>query len=119
MDRVRIIASLFIALVSAAAIWFFSMPITGFLEPFDAPTLYYPVTMFAAGILAALPAPRYWWVAFMGVFLGEKIYISIMLPDGLVWLAFSIYIGVLTLTWLPSAIGAFLVYLVSKWRSAQ
>ncbi len=43
----------------AAVVWGLSVPLTGMREPFDSPTYYYPAAMFMAGILAALPAPRY------------------------------------------------------------
>ena len=58
--------------------------------------------MFIAGILAALPAPRYWWVAVIGIFSGERIYMFVMMPENRGWLLFSIYMGLLTLTWLPT-----------------
>ncbi len=59
----------------SAIVWGLSVPLTGMREPFDSPTYYYMVAMFIAGILAALPAPRYWWVAVIGIFSGERIYI--------------------------------------------
>ncbi len=103
----------------AAIIWGLSVPLTGMREPFDSPTYYYMVAMFIAGILAALPAPRYWWVAVIGIFLGERIYMFVMMPENRGWLLFGIYMGLLTLTWLPSTLGALIVYIVNRVRTRR
>ena len=75
--------------------------------------------MFIAGILAALPAPRYWWIAVVGIFSGERIYMFVMMPENRGWLLFSIYMGLLTRTWLPSALGAVTVYIVNRVRTRR
>ncbi len=103
----------------SAIVWGLSVPLTGMREPFDSPTYYYVVAMFVSGILATLPAPRYWWVAVVGIFLGERIYMFVMLPENRGWLLFSIYMGLLTLTWLPSALGAVIVYIVYRVRTRR
>ena len=103
----------------SAIVWGLSVPLTGMREPFDSPTYYYMVAMFIAGILAALPAPRYWWVAVVGIFSGERIYMFVMMPENRGWLLFSIYMGLLTLTWLPSALGAVIVYVVNHVRTRR
>ncbi len=103
----------------SAIVWGLSVPLTGMREPFDSPTYYYMVAMFIAGILAALPAPRYWWVAVIGIFSGERIYMFVMMPENRGWLLFSIYMGLLTLTWLPSALGAVIVYVVNHVRTRR
>jgi hypothetical protein len=121
--KLRKIAWVLLAgMAGGAAVWGLSIPITGMREPFDSPTIYYWVAMFIAGILGALPAPRYWWVAVIGVFLGEQIYCLVMLPENRSWLLFGIYMHVLVLNWVPPAIGAFLVYIVYRirtWRAAR
>ena len=114
--------SLLAGIGCGAIVWGLSMPFTGMREPFDSPTLYYVVAMFIAGILAALPAPRYWWVAVVGIFLGERTYAYVMLPETRGWLLFGVYMGLLTLTWLPSTLGALVVYAVNRlriWRSSR
>ncbi len=103
----------------SAIVWGLSVPFTGMREPFDSPTYYYVVAMFIAGILAALPAPRYWWIAVVGIFSGERIYMFVMMPENRGWLLFSIYMGLLTLTWLPSALGAVTVYIVNRVRTRR
>jgi hypothetical protein len=102
-----------------AIVWGLSVPLTGMREPFDSPSFYYPVAMFMAGILAALPAPRYWWAAVLGIFTGERIYMFVMMPENRAWLLFGIYMGLLTLTWLPPALGAVIVYIVNRVRTRR
>ncbi len=72
--------------------------------------------MLLAGILAALPAPRYWWLAVVGVFVGERAYAFAMLPETRPWTLVGIILNFAMVSWLPSAIGAFVVYLVHAWR---
>ncbi len=103
----------------SAIVWGLSVPLTGMREPFDSPTYYYMVAMFIAGILAALPAPRYWWVAVVGIFAGERIYMFVMMPENRGWLLISIYMGLLTLTWLPPAFGGLIVYVVNHVRTRR
>ena len=106
-------------LACGAVVWGLSVPVTGMREPFDAPGPYYIVAMFAAGVLAALPAPRYWWVAVIGIFLGERLYAFVMLPETRDWLLFGIVMNLIIPTWLPAAAGALGVYLVAWWRARR
>ena len=108
--------NLLAGLVCGALVWALSVPITGLREPFDAAGYYYFAAMFIAGLLAALPAPRYWWVAVIGIFLGERFYAFAMLPETRAWLAFGFVMNLFMLTWLPSAFGALSVYVVSRVR---
>ncbi len=105
-------------LACGAIVWGLSVPLTGMREPFDSPGYYY-MAVFIAGILATLPAPRYWWAAVVGIFLGERIYAFVMLPETRDWLLFGIYMGVLTLTWLPPALGGLIVYIVNRVRTRR
>ena len=122
LKSLKIGSVLLAGIACGAIVWGLSVPFTGMREPFDSPGYYYMVAMFIAGILAALPAPRYWWVAVVGIFLGEKIYAFVMLPETRDWLLFGIYVGLLTFIWLPSALGALIVYIVNRvrtWRSRR
>ena len=103
-------------LVCGAAVWALSVPVTGLREPFDAPLFYYPV-MIVAGALAAWPAPRYWWLAVISIFVGERVYAFIMLPETRPWLLFGVIINAVIATWLPSAIGAAGVFFMRRPRS--
>jgi accessory gene regulator protein AgrB len=82
-------------------------------EPFDSANLYYPIAMFLAGIFATLPAPRCWWMAVLGFFLGERLYAFILLPETRAWLLFGIVVNILIFSWLPAALGAVSVYIVN------
>ncbi len=101
-------------LACGAGVWALSVPITGMREPFDSPGPYYIVATFVAGVLAALPAPRYWWAAVAGIFLGERLYAFVMLPETRDWLLFGIIMGLAMLTWLPALLGALTTYLVDR-----
>ena len=106
-------------LACGAVVWGLSLPVTGMREPFDAPGPYYVAAMFAAGVLAALPAPRYWWAAVIGIFLGERLYAFVMLPETRDWLLFGIVMNLIIPTWLPAAAGALGVYLVAWVRARR
>ena len=106
-------------IAGGAAVWGLSIPITGMRELFDSPTVYYWVAVFIAGILGALPAPRYWWVAVIGVFLGEQTYVLAMPPETRLWLMFGVMMNPLMLNGVPPAIGAFLVYVADRLRTRR
>lgn len=118
-ERKKIGWVLLAGLACGAIVWALSVPLTGMREPWDSPGYYYIVAMFIAGILAALPAPRYWWAAVVGVFLGERIYAFVMLPETRYWLLLGFVMGVLMLTWLPTTVGALIVYVVNWWLSRR
>jgi hypothetical protein len=101
-------------LLCGGVVWGLSVPLTGAREPFDSPSLYYPVAMLMAGVIAALPAPRCWWVAVIGIFLGERLYAFVMLPETRAWLLFGIVVNALIPTWLPAAIGAVGVFVLDR-----
>jgi hypothetical protein len=95
-----------------ALVWALSVPLTGYPEPFDCQRYYWPA-MLIAGALAALPAPQYWWLAVVGVFIGERVYGYAALPE-MTWLLFGVIVNALMLTWLPAAIGAAAVYVAHR-----
>jgi hypothetical protein len=105
-------------LICGAAVWALSVPLAGAREAFDAPGYYLPA-MLVAGIVAAWPAPRYWWLAVIGIFLGERLYAYAMLPETRDWLLFGLLINLLLPTWLPAALGALGVYIVAWWRGKR
>jgi hypothetical protein len=118
-ERKKIGIVVLAGIACGSIVWGLSVPLTGMREPFDAPGLYYIAATFTAGVLATLPAPRYWWAAVIGVFLGEQIYAFVMLPETRLWLLFGILMHVLMLTWVPKAVGALIVYIVSLWLAKR
>ena len=49
----------------------------------------------------------------IAVFLGERVYAFLMLPESQGWFLFGIVINLVLVTWLPAACGAFCVYFVN------
>ncbi|MDJ0950479.1 MAG: hypothetical protein QNJ94_16325 [Alphaproteobacteria bacterium] len=114
-ERTRMVCVLLLGLALGALVWALSGPITGTSDAFEAPNHYYRIAMFAAGILAALPAPRYWWLAVVAIFLGERAYtFAVLAEEFQLWLLGTIVINFLVLTWLPAAAGALGTFLVAK-----
>jgi hypothetical protein len=72
--------------------------------------------MFVAGVMAALPAPRYWWLAVIAIFAGERLYAVVMLPETRSWFLFGLVINALMPTWWPAALGALGVYVTDRLR---
>jgi hypothetical protein len=122
MPRIQLRAwqrALLAGMICGALVWALSVPLAGTREPFDAASLYYPTAMFLSGVAASLVAPRYWWLAVIGIFLGERLYAFAMLPETRDWLLFGLVINVIVPTWLPAAIGAVVVFLVDRLRSGR
>ena len=76
-----------------ASIWALSPSITGYTEPWDAKSAYYYVALFIAGALVAIPGKRPLWAVYIGVILGQFLYVLLflsfgpLLPVGIVFLA--------------------------------
>lgn len=56
------------------AIWWASPMITGHGEPWDAEGGYYFGTLFVAGFVAAIFLPKAFWVAPIGVYIGQLLF---------------------------------------------
>jgi hypothetical protein len=103
-----------LGLTLGAAVSGLSLPLTGQREAFDASPAYYLCAVFLAGALATLPAPRFWWLAVVAVFLGEHIYYAAAYPDMRPWFLFGLLINAILPTWWATATGALLVYLGAR-----
>ena len=71
-----------VAAALGTAIWGLSPLITEAVEPWDAESPYYFVSLFIAGGLVGLLCPRLIWVAFLGIVVGQLAYMLIVLPSG-------------------------------------
>lgn len=111
---VRIAATAVVGLTLGALIWAISVPVTGHREPFDGSLLYYTLSTFFAGALSAWPSPRHWWLALLGVYLGQHLYMFIAYPDTRAWFLFGLIVNALVPTWTFAAAGAVMVYLISR-----
>jgi hypothetical protein len=117
--RSRHIAQAATGLLLGALTWALSVPITGSIEPFDSPSPYYLSAMFLAGAAASLWSPRSAWLAVVAIFVGERLYILLALPQlRSTWLLGWILNAIIP-TWWPAALAALLVYLGARLRSAR
>ena len=117
LKRIKIRAAIvfFAGVICGGLVWAFSIPVTGFREPFDAPPLYYIATIFVSGVIATLPGPRYWWLAVIGIYLGERFYGLIFMPELRDYFLFGLIMNIVIPTWLPSFFGALTVrYLLRR-----
>jgi hypothetical protein len=96
--RMKYIGSALVLLagmILGAAIWNASPSFTGMIEPWDAKGIYYPLALFLAGALASLPSPRRYWLAPVGIFVGQawllhrylQVELSAFGPMGLIFAA--------------------------------
>jgi len=74
--------SLIASAVSGALIWALSPVITGAIEPWDAESPYYFVSLFIAGFLVGLFRPGNSWTVFTGIVTGQLIYMTVFLEAG-------------------------------------
>ena len=65
-----------------AAIWAMSITVTGSAEPWDAESPYYFVALFVAGTFVGLLWPRHIWSAFLGIVVGQLVYLVVLIPSG-------------------------------------
>ena len=76
------IISILISGILGALIWAFSPYVTGMAEPWDAETPYYFTCLFVAGFITGIICPRHIWGAFLGIVIGQLLYMLIFLPLG-------------------------------------
>ena len=74
--------SLSLAAGLGAVIWAVSPVVTGSAEPWDAESPYYFVSLFVAGAIVGLLCPRHIWSAFLGIVVGQLVYLLVFLPSG-------------------------------------
>ncbi len=64
-------AAFILAMALGAAIWIASPFVTHRREPWDAQGVYFPVSLFAAGIAAGLANPDRPWLMGLAIYLGQ------------------------------------------------
>ncbi len=74
--------SFLIASMLGAVIWGLSPLITNLVEPWDAETPYYVSSLFAAGVIVGLAYPRHIMSAFLGIVVGQLVYMLVFIPLG-------------------------------------
>ena len=76
------IISFCVAFGLGAVIWALSPLVTGEIEPWDADSQYYIVSLLVSGAIVGGLIPKNLWTVFLGVVIGQLIYILIFLPSG-------------------------------------
>jgi len=78
--------NIFISLIFSAGlgavIWAMSPVVVGAVEPWDSESPYYFVSLFIAGGLVGIYQPGNIWAIFIGIVIGQFIYMVIFLPVG-------------------------------------
>jgi hypothetical protein len=83
-----------------ALIWALSPTITGEAEPWDSDSIYYYAALFVAGVISAIPGKKPVWAIYVGIILGQFLFILFFLPLGpllLIGLVSMSLFGLLTL----------------------
>ena len=78
----HVFVSFAVAAVLGAAIWGLSPLIIEAVEPWDAESPYYFVSLFIAGGLVGLLCPWHILAAFLGIVVGQLVYMLVVLPSG-------------------------------------
>lgn len=60
-----------LAAIGGAVVWALAPWLVGVSEPWDAASLYYPVALLVAGVIAGLLTPRPLWAHYLGGLLGQ------------------------------------------------
>ena len=74
--------SLSLAAGLGAVIWALSPVVTGAAEPWDAESPYYFVSLFVAGAIVGFVWPRRIWAVFLGIVIGQLVYLLAFIPLG-------------------------------------
>lgn len=102
-DKKHIVINLTLAAVAGAGIWALSPSVTGHLEPWDAEGVYYPATLFVAGLVLGAIGPRAIWTRAAGIVLGQLLYMLVFLPIGPLLLLGVVFLTVYSLLTLGGA----------------
>ena len=77
-----VLQALLIASLAGAGIWALSPWASGQADPWDGDGLYYSGALFTAGVLAGFIVPRPLWAQYLGVIVGQVLYLLLFLPIG-------------------------------------
>jgi len=75
-----VVQALLIASLTGAGIWALSPWASGQAEPWDSEGLYYSGALFTAGVLSGFIVPRALWAQYLGVVVGQVLYLLLFLP---------------------------------------
>ena len=92
--------SLCVASMLGTIIWVISPFVTGEIEPWDADSPYYIISLILAGAIVGWLIPKHLWTVFLGVIVGQIIYMLIFIPSGpllLIGIVFLVGYGLFSL----------------------
>jgi len=112
ITRTRV--SFVVWIILGAAIWWMSPHFVCEIEPWDALSPFYSVSLFVVGIFAALVDPKRFWVSVFGIYIGQFLYAFLFLPGGPLCVLGMVF-GAMYLLW--SLFGGLIVYVF--WRVIQ
>lgn len=102
LERGALVSSgLPVGLALGAAIWLLSASITGRPEPWDAPGVYYPAALLAAGAIGGALVPGHWGEVAVGVFTGQALVLMARVMtepgNGSLWLLGLLFLALYSL----------------------
>ncbi len=71
-----------VASATAFAVWALSPWLTGYKEPWDAPSFYYPGGLLLAGMVSGVITAKFLWAHYLGSIFGQFLYELLFLPIG-------------------------------------
>ena len=78
----EITISFLVAAGLGALIWAISPILIGVVEPWDAESPYYFVSLLVAGAFVGVLVPNHLWAVLLGIVAGQLIYMLVFLPSG-------------------------------------
>ena len=94
-DWFRSFVVLSVGVLLGMAIWWTAPILSGQVEPWDAEGKYYLQALFVAGFLAAAFSPRAFWVAPIGIYIGQLLYcLYLYEPEGTTYWPLSMVLAV-------------------------
>ena len=81
MDKDKTI-SFVVSAIFGFGIWAFSQIATGELEPWDADSKYYILSLLGVGVIVGALIPKKVWFVYLGVVCGQFLYMTLFIGSG-------------------------------------
>jgi len=98
-----------LAAIAGAAFWALSPVLTGHAEPWDAESVYYPLSLLAAGVVLGAVRVRRSWAHYLGVFAGQLMFMLLFLPLGALWVLGVVFLAIYSLLTLAGSLAAIVI----------
>lgn len=114
------IIDVLLAAVAGATIWALSPMVVERVEPWDAESFYYVFALLAVGFALGVFRPHRIWRHYVGVFVGQLVYMLVFLPFGaLIVLGVAFLALYSLLAFAGAAVGAAARKLMGRYVGAQ